>query len=133
MTICSAEVVEVLHRVNTDTGVAVRCIMRIEDIHVEAEALAREFPCGLLPNLLMNEILTVHIQFLDKETGESSIAYVLPWSNQPDKAKLKVFNTVIHHVGRAIGSIPWAEGESSQDQSGDIDALERIYRSSPDN
>ena len=103
---------QVIAKRNTRYGIAVEILVFYEGHQHRCDVFVEEFPAGFLLNLLMNEEISA-MKISRRVNGKYMTRFrALPWSNQADQMKGRLFGLILNAVGSDIEAISWWEGES---------------------
>ena len=97
---------------NTPLGIAVEILVTYEGSQHRCDVFVEEFAAGFLLHLLMDEEISA-IKISRRVNKKSTTRFrALPWSNQTDQMKGRLFGLMLNAIGSDIQAISWWEGES---------------------
>lgn len=110
--ICGVRVDEVIAKRNTPFGIAVEILVYYQGGHHRCDVFVEEFPAGFLLHLLKDEEISA-MKFARKINGKQMTRFrAIPWTNQSDQMKAKLFGMMLTAIGSDIEAISWWSGES---------------------
>ena len=107
--ICNVRVDKVVAKRNTLHGISVEILVNYQGAQHRCDVFVEEFPAGFLLNLLMNEEISA-MKFAKKVNGKQITRFrAVPWMNQSDQMKARLFGMILNAVGSDIEAINWHE------------------------
>jgi len=98
---------QVIAKRNTPFGIAVEIVVFYEESQHRCDVFVEEFPAGFLLHLLMNEEISA-MKISRRVNGKHMTRFrALPWSNQKDQMKARLFGLMLNAIGSDIEAIEW--------------------------
>ena len=98
---------QVIAKRNTPFGIAVEILVFYEGNQHRCDVFVEEFPAGFLLHLLMNEEISA-MKISRRVNGKYMTRFrALPWSNQADQMKGRLFSLMLNAIGSDIEAIEW--------------------------